>query len=173
MQTITLARKSVRAIGGMIRKEYFDHLIEGYDRAHPTEEKSVVIPRALIDAALAESSAVCGIRFMYGQRQDADVRSRVVLLMPCYEKTTGNLVPNLFLTDEGYLTDDGTRVGLEECFEMFERHVDRMAALLPDASRKDLPRGVYFGVESLRALGDRADCAGVRFHFGYNADKDY
>jgi hypothetical protein len=165
--------RAARTTGSYISHDYFQSLVDGFELMHPTEEKSVDISRSLIEAVLNESAEVCGIRFMYGQQAGADLRSRVVLLMACYEKNTGNFVPNLMVGLAGHPLHTGERVSLEACFDLFERHVDRMAVLLPGADRKDLPRGVYFGIDSLRGLMDQPGCAGIRFHFGYNPAKGY
>src|ERR1700761_5624214 len=91
MQPTTTQQKPAHAIGSMISRAYFGQLIDGFDQMHPTEEKFLYIAKTEILTALAAAPEVCGIRFMYGQKAGADMRSRVVSLMPCYEKTTGNL----------------------------------------------------------------------------------
>lgn len=173
MQPSTTIKKSVRSIGSIITREYFEHLIDGFAQMHPTEEKSVYIAREFIAAALSESPEVCGIRFMYGQEEDADPESRIVLLMACYEKESGSPVPNLLLTSKGHLTQEGERVSANQCWELFDRHVSRMSVLMPEAARRDIPRGCFFGKESLKELIEREGCTGIRFHFGYNPATAY
>jgi len=167
----TLQAKPVRSIGSPVSREYYEYLIDGYARMHPAEEKSVYIAREIVTASLSDSPGACGIRFMYGLRSADDPRSRVVLLMACYEKLSDNLVPNLSFPALGYLTHAGERVSTEECFTLFDRHVGRMAGLLPAADRNQLPRGCFYGIETLQALLDHEGCAGIRFHFGYNATR--
>lgn len=171
--TSTSTKQSVRSIGEYISREYYQYLIEGFAAKHPTEQRSVYIAKEFITAALAESPEVCGIRFMYGQRPGADPRSRTVLLMACYEKVSDNFVPNLSFPTQGHLTHEGDRVSTEECFAMFDRHVDRMMALLPGEARKEIPRGCYYGADVLLDLLGQAECAGIRFHFGYNAGRSF
>jgi len=165
--------RSVRSIGSYVSREYFESLIDGFAQMHPTETKSVFIARELIAAALSDSPEVCGVRFMYGQEEDADPESRIVLLMACYDKGSGHAVPNPLLTSKGHLTHDGERVSADKSWELIDRHVNRMCLLLPDADRRDIPRGCFFGKESLKELIEREGCTGIRFHFGYNPATAY
>jgi hypothetical protein len=172
MQPITPTQKSVRGIGEYVSREYYQQLIRGYAAKHPTEEKSVLIAKELIQAALGESPDVCGIRFMYGQKAGADPRTRTVLLMACCEKLSDHLVPNLSFPSQGHLTHEGERMSAEESFAMFDRHVDRMVTLLPGEDRREVPRGCYYGADMLLDLLGKKGCAGIRYHFGYNAARN-
>jgi hypothetical protein len=168
MQPVNAVTKPVRSVGELISEEYYALLVEGYAQQHPTEQRSVIISKATILNALAESSSVCGVRFMYGLRTGDDQRSRTLVLMPCYEKLTGNKVPNILLSSKAYLTDAGDAVSAGECWEMYDCYVDRMCRLMPEEMRKDIPRGCFYGIDALRGLLSQERCAGIRYHFGYN-----
>src|SRR5258708_5661471 len=150
MQAVLSIKKRVHSVGEYVSREYFQHLVTGYAQMHPTEEKSVFIHREHLIATLAESASVCGIRFMYGQREGDDPRSRTVLLMACCEgavkenvvgeRAAGQIAPKFLLTAKGHLTHAGERVSTDQCWAMVNRHVDRMSVLLPGKARKDIPR---------------------------------
>jgi hypothetical protein len=161
-----------RFIGSFIDKAYYQRLIDGYARMFPTEQRSVFIRREYIMAAMAESPRVCGIRFTYGQKEGDDPRSRIVLLMSCYETRNGNGVPKTLFTHRGHLTDAGDRVSSAECRELFDRHVNRMCVLLPLEPRQEMPRGCFFGIERLRELLATEGCVGARYHFGYDENAE-
>jgi hypothetical protein len=160
--------KLARHVGSFIPPSQFQQLVDGFASKHPTEQRSVLIAKELICSVLAESPQVCGIRFMYGLSDDNDPCSWTVILMPCVEKDHGNFVPNLLLTADGYSDHTGVRLSADSCWEILDRHVSRMCALLPGDARRDMPRGCFFGIMMLEELVGQADCEGVRFHFGYN-----
>lgn len=166
--TISSFRKPAESIGDFIKPDYYQFLIDGYARKHPTETPSVFIPKSLILETLENVPDVSGLRFMYGRRKDADPRSRTIILMPCNNTSTHKAIPNLILRPAGYLTHDGEELTLQQCWDLFNRYVIRIGTLLPKEERKNLPRGCFYGIDSLRSLLNTKDCAGIRYHFGYN-----
>jgi len=118
---------------------------------------------------LEKFPVVTGLRFMYGQKEGADPASRTIVLMACDNASADRHVPNLILRPKDYLTDTGERITLDECWELLTRHVDRMASLLPGQPRKAVPRGCFFGINIMKHLLDTPGCAGINYHFWYNA----
>jgi len=165
---ITMSRKPAQSIGEFISRDYYQYLINGYLEQHPAEQKSVFIGRQLILDTLNKIPHVSGIRFMYGLKEGADPSSRAIVLMPCNDTSTDRAVPNLILDAKGYLTDEGDRVSLDQCWQMFNRYVNRMCSLMPDERRKDIPRACFYGIDTLKDLLDREGCTGILYHFGYN-----
>lgn len=160
-----------QTIGSYISHEYYRYLVDGYDQKHPTEQKSVFIPKEFILETLEKFPVVTGLRFMYGQKEGADPCSRTIVLMACDDASEDRHVPNLILVPKGYLTDTGERITLDECWDLLTRHVDRMCTLSPEESRKSIPRGCFFGINTLKGLLDTPGCAGIQYHFGYNPNK--
>ena len=167
MQT-TEWRRIPETIGDNISPEYYRYLADGYAQEHPTEQKSVHIPREYILETLEKFPAATGLRFMYGQKDGADPGSRTIVLMACDSGSVDRHVPNIILMPKGYITDAGDRITLDECWNILTRHVDRMCSLLPGEARKEIPRGVFFGISSMKSLLNTPGCAGIQFHFGYN-----
>jgi len=171
MQTATpAARKPAAFIGEYISRDYYEYLIEGYDNQHPTEQKSVFIAKATILAALDEFPTASGLRFMYGLKAGDQESSRTIVLMACNDTSTDRLLPNLIMAPEGYLIDSGEKTAFRECREMLSRYVRRMHSLMPEQPVKIIPRSCFYGINSLKALLQQKDCAGVNYHFGYNPD---
>jgi len=77
----------------------------------------------------------------------------------------------LLLTADGHLTHEGDRLSTRECFALSEQYLDRMCELWPGESRAEMPRSIFFGKAILEDLLAADDCAGIRFHFGYDADR--
>src|SRR5579871_5176764 len=118
--------KSIRAVGAYVTREYFEYLTSAFARVHPSEQPSVFISKATIVSALLESPAVCGIHFLYGQKEGDDARSRTVVLMVCRESLQADTTPRLLFTMNGHLTHAGERVRLGCCWDMLHRHISRM-----------------------------------------------
>jgi|GEM_PF-3929527 len=178
MPTALSTETSVRSTGEYVSREYFQFLIDGYSQVHPTEEKSVFIARELIAAALAASPRVCGIRFVYGEEESG---SRVVILMSCAEAAGQSKMPSMdegvgtpkrLLPAEGLLTHAGGKLSMGECATLSEQYLDRMCALWPGESREEMPRSCFFGAVILEDLLAQEDCAGIHFHFGYDAGRE-
>jgi hypothetical protein len=157
-----------QTIGDPISYDYYRYLVDGYEHRHPTEQKSVFIPREFITETLEKFPVVTGLRFMYGQKEGVDPCSRTIVLMACDDRSPDGQIPNIILMRKGYLTDKGERITLDECWDLLTRHVDRMSSLLPEESRKAMPRGCFFGVNIIESLLDTPGCAGIQYHFGYN-----
>lgn len=171
MQTATnTIRKSASFIGEYISRDYYQYLIEGYDRQHPTEQKAVFIAKAIILAALDEFPTASGLRFLYGLRDGDQESSRTIVLMACNGTPADRLLPNLIMAPEGYLTNSGEKVSFSECWEMFSRYVQRMSSLMAELPINEIPRACFYGINSLRALLEEKECAGINYHFGYNRD---
>jgi hypothetical protein len=166
-------RRIPQTIGSCISYDFYQYLIKGYAGKHPTEQKSAFIPREFILETLEKFPNVTGHRFMYGQKEGADPGSRTIVLMPCDDSSADRLIPNLILRPNGYITDSGDRISLDDCWDLLTRHVDRMCSLMPEESRKTVPRGCFFGINLIKQLLDVPGCAGIRYHFGYNAVTEY
>jgi hypothetical protein len=158
-----------QTVGSIISYDYYQYLIQGYAEQHPTEQKSAFIPKEFILETLEKFPVVTGLRFMYGQKEGADPGSRTIVLMACDNSTVDRHVPNIILRPNGYLTDTGDRVSLDECWDLLTRHVDRMCSLMPEQTRKTVPRGCFFGINTVKQLLDTPGCAGIQYHFGYNS----
>jgi hypothetical protein len=166
---ISLSRKPAEFIGDFISPDYYQYLVKGYSRQHPTEEKSLFIPKSLILETLENFPNVSGLRFIYGQQKGANPNSRTIVLMPCNNTSAHKVIPNLILTPDGYMTHDGEQLSPDQCWDLFNRYVIRMGGLLPKEERKNLPRACFFGIDSLRSLLNTKHCGGIRYHFGYNS----
>jgi hypothetical protein len=88
--------------------------------------------------------------------------------MACNATSMDRLLPNLIMAREGYLTDTGEKVSFNESWEMLSRYVRRMSSLMPEQPVKEIPRACFYGINSLKALLQQKDCAGINYHFGYN-----
>lgn len=163
MQSNPLLRKPAQNVGDFISYDYYRYLVDGFAQTHPTEEKSVFVPREFILETLDRVPHVSGLRFVYGH---AD--SRTVVLMACDDTSTDRILPHLILVPKGYLTHTGERLSIDRCWELFDNYVNRMCALMPEAPRKEIPRACFYGIESLKSLLDTVGCTGIRLHFGYN-----
>lgn len=168
MQSNPLLRKPAQNVGDFISYDYYRYLVEGFGQKHPTEERSVFVPREYILETLDRVPHVSGLRFVYGLKEGDDVTSRTVVLMACDDTSTDRILPNLILVPKGYLTHTGERLSIDRCWELFDNYVNRMCALMPEAPRKEIPRACFYGIESLKSLLGTAGCAGIRLHFGYN-----
>ncbi|MBS1662425.1 MAG: hypothetical protein JST68_15380 [Bacteroidetes bacterium] len=126
MQSSTSTCRTAQNIGEYISHDYYLSLVNGYNQQHPTEQKSVFISKQSILETLDQFPNVSGIRFMYGQKEGAAPTSRTVVLMPCNDTSTDRPVPNLILTPLGYLTDTKERLSLNQCWDLFDRYVNRM-----------------------------------------------
>lgn len=171
--TTSLSRKPAPFIGDYISYEYYHYLIEGYRQKHPTEQKSVFIAKELILETLEKFPNVSGLRFMYGLKEVNAETSRTIVLMASNDTSMDKPLPNLIFAQNDYLTDTGERITIDQCWELFNRYITRMSALLPEEKRKELPRACFYGINSLKDLLDQKDCAGIRYHFGYNPTTEY
>jgi hypothetical protein len=168
MQTTEEWCRIPQTIGSYISYDYYRYLVDGFEQRHPTEQKSVFIPKEFILETLEKFPVVTGLRFMYGLKEGADSGSRTIVLMACDDRSCDRHVPNIILRPDGYFTDTGDRVSLDECWDLLTRHVDRMCSLLPEQTRKTVPRGCFFGINIVKQLLDTPGCAGIQYHFGYN-----
>lgn len=169
MQHTTLSgRKPAQSIGEQISMDYFQFLVDGYKTKHPTEQQSVFIPKELIVKTLDQFPNVSGLRFMYGLKEGAAPSSRTIVLMACNDTSTEKEVPNLIFASKGYLTNEGERISIDQCWDLFARYVNRMCELMPEEKRKDIPRACFYGINTLKELLSPENCAGMLYHFGYN-----
>jgi hypothetical protein len=157
-----------QTIGSYISHDYYRYLVNGYEQRHPTEQKSVFIAREFILETLEKFPNVTGLRFMYGQKEGDNLGSRTIVLMACDNCSLDFHVPNLILVPKGYLTDAGERLTLQQCWDLFNRYVDRMCSLMPEQTRKGIPRACFYGINTMKSLLDTPGCAGIQYHFGYN-----
>jgi hypothetical protein len=171
--TTSLSRKPASFVGDYISYEYYHYLIEGYQQKHPTEQKSVFIAKEFILETLDKFPHVSGLRFMYGLKEGSADTSRTIVLMACNDTSVDKPLPNLIFAPNDYLTDTGERITIDQCWELFNRYIGRMSTLLPEEKRKEIPRACFYGINSLKDLLDQKDCAGIRYHFGYNPTTEY
>jgi hypothetical protein len=160
--TTAVSRKPACFIGDPISRDQFAYLVEGYHHQHPTEQKSVFIPRQYLSEALAASPNTAGVRFLYGIKDGDPEYSRTIILMSCNED------PAYPVDSETYLINTGECVSTGVWRKMLDRHIRRMSGLLPGEPAKDMPRSCFFGSNSLKALLRQTDCAGILYHFGFD-----
>lgn len=140
MQHTTLSgRKTAQSIGEQISMVYFQFLLDGYKTKHPTEQQAVFIPKGLILETLNQFPNISGLRFMYGLKEGAAPTDRTIVLMACNDTSTDKEVPNLIFASKGYLTNEGERISIDQCWDLFARYVDRMCELMPEEKRKRFP----------------------------------
>jgi hypothetical protein len=157
-----------QTIGSQISHDQYLFVVIAYEQRHPTEQKSVFIPKEYILETLSKFPDTTGLRFMYGQQAGTNPSSRTIVLMACDHNTADVHSPNLILLPKGYLTDTGERLTLDQCWDVLNRYVDRMRSLMPEVPRNDIPRATFFGITTMKRLLNEPGCAGIQFLFGYN-----
>jgi hypothetical protein len=130
MQHTTLSgRKSAQSTGEPISLDYFQFLVDGYKTKHPAEQQSVFIPKVPILKTLDQFPNISGLRFMYGLKESADPSSRTIILMACNDTSTDKEVLNLIFAPNGYLTNEGDCISIDQCWDLLARYVNRMSEL--------------------------------------------
>lgn len=169
MKTQTIATKTAaQDVGQRISEELSNYLKNGFKQRFPDEKSDVFLSRETIMKSFEHLDEISGIRFMYGFENASDPESRVLLLMPCNITSTALSIPNIIVEPQGYFTDKGNRVSLEESWKILYNHTSRFSKYYPDQNFNKIMRGSFIGIRSLLSLLETDGCTGINFNFGYD-----
>ena len=163
------AKRPAALIGEIIDSTYALQLIQGFRQKFPSEVSSIFIESYIIFNAVKDLPHVSGIRFMYGMESVNDPTSKVILLIPCDTTSDHRPIPNTIVQPQGYLNNRGERVSLKRTWQVLYNHAVHYAGLLPEVKFRKIVRGVFFGIDALKALlQEYTNAHGIHYHFGWD-----
>jgi len=165
----TSAKRPAELVGEIIDSNYALQLIRGFKENFPGEVAVIPIASKTIFNSVKDIPNVSGIRFMYGMGSADDPASKVILLIPGNNTSTHQSIPNTIVQPEGYLNNEGERVGLRRTWELLYNHAVHYAKLQPEIKFKQIFRGAFFGIDALTSLLTKVtEAHSVNYHFGFD-----
>ncbi|MES2373118.1 MAG: hypothetical protein V4557_11105 [Bacteroidota bacterium] len=161
--------QSLHDVGAFISRDEYLFLHNNYAERFPGELQHLHIRKDVIQKVISENPELCGIRFMYGFQNSSDLNTKVLFLVPCYEKT-GSKYPLPYLHADGYLSNEGNRISLLDTWEYMNNYVVRMRNLEPNLLLRQVSRTCFYGINQLNELISMDRVAYVKYHFGYDPE---
>lgn len=167
---IFFKRAPLRSIGKMIAAAEFQTLKAGFTSTFPGETASVLLPKQAILECIASYPGLSGISFHYGLTDagHAGPLSRKIIMAPCKHTTDANGIPDRVLFRDGYVSNDGFKVSLDEFWTLLGNHVEHACKSRRIPVLSKVQRAYFWGIDRIRTLLELDDCGGLIFHFGYN-----
>ncbi|MEM6770879.1 MAG: hypothetical protein AAF597_09870, partial [Bacteroidota bacterium] len=132
----------------------------------PDFPQTILVPKALIEQAMATTEDCCGIHFTFGMTDATDPNSAVLLLVPSIPHPQKPYVANP-LKRAGYLDNNGELHSLEAIPELSQNFVTYQRACFPGTVTEKAHRANYYGRNTLETIVTPADCSNVLLHLGY------
>ena len=160
--------KPASQIGAPISKQEFQQLTATYQEKFSGQVPSVFIRSELIMKSIEGLSNVSGIEFMYGLNDKDDEKSRRIILVPVYNRSSGESDIVRINSRNGYLCDNGEKVEFEGLLKLLGNHVSNFKGIEPGIVRSRVPRGYMWGINKILKLLKVDESGGLVFHFGFN-----
>jgi hypothetical protein len=160
-----------QCIGGFINPDRYQELTQNFRSSFSGEVASVTITKSAMQAVLSDVE-VSGIRFMNGLEDANDPASRILVLIPGNYTSAGSL-PNVIVKAEGFLTNKGNNISLEQTWEVLFNHVLNFKRIDAGAHYTKINRGSFLGRNLLTELVNKTKGDHLIYHFGYDIENNY
>jgi hypothetical protein len=161
--------KPASLVGAPISAEEYRQITTAFKERYPDQVPSVFLSREIILSSVQGLSNVSGIQFKYGLNDADDPGSRRIVLIPARNKADGGSSAIRIVSHNGYICENGERVNLDQFFTLLGNHVDNFKKIETEIALSRLPKSYFWGIKKIMKLLEVENCAGLVFHFGYNA----
>lgn len=154
-------------VGAFIDNAEANYLRTNFEEKYPLELKTILISKRVLDQVFKENPDCCGIRFMYGLSERGNVKSKLIILVPCRDGES-SLNPLPIVNADGYLIHSGERISLLQTFEFMSNYVSHFKEVDGDLNLRQVPRACFFGALKLIEMIASTEAEGINFYFGYD-----
>lgn len=162
-------KKPAASVGAPFSAQECHQLSAAFKAKYPTQVSSVFISKQLLLQCVEASPDASGIFFLFGLEDPTRPSSRRIFLVPTRACMNEESAIIRTVSPKGYLCDDGSRVVLDAAMQLLANHVSNFSSEESEIYHARLPRGYFWGIEKLSGLLGVESCAGVEFHFGFDA----
>ncbi len=158
-------------VGEPIQKGESSYLKEEFEKYFPFEKKNLLIKTELIKEVIVSNPDLCGIKFLYGLKDENDPETKIIFLVPCKAKEDSPVLFHM-MNPDGYFTHTGERMSLSEVWRYINNHVIRSRKLEPSLLLREVNRSVFFGLNQLNEMVSLNEVSFIKYHFGYDSSNN-
>lgn len=170
-KSIDFNYQKTESIGKLVKLDYFKHYTQAFTE-HFSVPISFSVEKSLIKSILSQSDQVKGIRFLWGLKDEFNIYSSELFMIPCgsANRSRSPIYPLLF--EQGYHDTNGDLHSIETTCQMSSHFVKSVKRIKSSFPYKTITRAAFFGSESLLAYINQSVDSEIEIHLGYDTETE-